>query len=267
MPQDPEGHPPPRRDRPRRRTFGSIAARLRMSRASNGRSSSRRRSSTTSDRHSIARSRSSASATISTWWHAARRTRRPRSAPGLSGPFSALLSGRHPSQCQQGDGRHHAVQVLVDPARRDSHHRDMPNDVLMFRKSGVSITMGNASPEVQKQARFSVDVNCTSRARARGGPPIPARSISRPTRAIWLSCLGGAPPAGTVAMSFSWNCCSPIPVRSDDGARTVGAIDGETDADVDFAGSSRRRWCRRRSSAASYGVIDNRSENRSTSQR
>jgi len=31
---------------------------------------------------------------------------------------------------------------------------DMPNDVLMFRKSGVSIAMGNASAEVQKQAQF-----------------------------------------------------------------------------------------------------------------
>lgn len=31
---------------------------------------------------------------------------------------------------------------------------DMPNDVLMFKNSGVSIAMGNASPEVQKQARF-----------------------------------------------------------------------------------------------------------------
>jgi len=31
---------------------------------------------------------------------------------------------------------------------------DMPNDVLMFRESGVSIAMGNASPEVQGQARF-----------------------------------------------------------------------------------------------------------------
>jgi Cof subfamily protein (haloacid dehalogenase superfamily) len=31
---------------------------------------------------------------------------------------------------------------------------DMPNDVLMFRKSGMSIAMGNASPDVQKQARF-----------------------------------------------------------------------------------------------------------------
>jgi Cof subfamily protein (haloacid dehalogenase superfamily) len=30
---------------------------------------------------------------------------------------------------------------------------DMPNDVLMFRKSGLSIAMGNASSEVQKQAQ------------------------------------------------------------------------------------------------------------------
>ena len=30
----------------------------------------------------------------------------------------------------------------------------MPNDVLMFKKSGVSIAMGNASPEVQKSATF-----------------------------------------------------------------------------------------------------------------
>jgi hydroxymethylpyrimidine pyrophosphatase-like HAD family hydrolase len=28
----------------------------------------------------------------------------------------------------------------------------MPNDVLMFRASGLSIAMGNASPEVQAQA-------------------------------------------------------------------------------------------------------------------
>ena len=31
---------------------------------------------------------------------------------------------------------------------------DMPNDVLMFRESGLSIAMGNASLEVQKQAQF-----------------------------------------------------------------------------------------------------------------
>jgi Cof subfamily protein (haloacid dehalogenase superfamily) len=31
---------------------------------------------------------------------------------------------------------------------------DMPNDVLMFRKSGISIAMGNASTEVQKSATY-----------------------------------------------------------------------------------------------------------------
>ena len=36
---------------------------------------------------------------------------------------------------------------------------DMPNDVLMFRKSGTSIAMGNASAEVQKQATFVTDSN------------------------------------------------------------------------------------------------------------
>jgi len=31
---------------------------------------------------------------------------------------------------------------------------DMPNDILMFEKSGLSIAMGNASPDVQAQANF-----------------------------------------------------------------------------------------------------------------
>ena len=34
---------------------------------------------------------------------------------------------------------------------------DMPNDVLMFRKSGLSIAMGNASAEVQAQANLVTD--------------------------------------------------------------------------------------------------------------
>jgi Cof subfamily protein (haloacid dehalogenase superfamily) len=34
---------------------------------------------------------------------------------------------------------------------------DMPNDVLMFRKSGFSIAMGNAAPEVQRQATVVTD--------------------------------------------------------------------------------------------------------------
>ena len=35
---------------------------------------------------------------------------------------------------------------------------DMPNDVLMFRKSGLSIAMGNASPDVQNKAQFVTDI-------------------------------------------------------------------------------------------------------------
>ena len=36
---------------------------------------------------------------------------------------------------------------------------DMPNDVLMFNKSGMSIAMGNASKEVQAEAHFVTDSN------------------------------------------------------------------------------------------------------------
>ena len=36
---------------------------------------------------------------------------------------------------------------------------DMPNDVLMFKKSGVSIAMGNASPDVRRQAKFVTTSN------------------------------------------------------------------------------------------------------------
>jgi Cof subfamily protein (haloacid dehalogenase superfamily) len=36
---------------------------------------------------------------------------------------------------------------------------DMPNDVLMFKESGTSIAMGNASAEVQKAATFTTDSN------------------------------------------------------------------------------------------------------------
>jgi hydroxymethylpyrimidine pyrophosphatase-like HAD family hydrolase len=36
---------------------------------------------------------------------------------------------------------------------------DMPNDVLMFAHSGLSIAMGNASPEVQRAARRVTTTN------------------------------------------------------------------------------------------------------------
>ena len=33
----------------------------------------------------------------------------------------------------------------------------MPSDTLMFRKSGISIAMGNAEDEVKSQAKFVTD--------------------------------------------------------------------------------------------------------------
>jgi Cof subfamily protein (haloacid dehalogenase superfamily) len=43
-------------------------------------------------------------------------------------------------------------KLLSTPAGVIATIGDMPNDVLMFRKSGLSIAMGNASPDVQAQA-------------------------------------------------------------------------------------------------------------------
>ncbi len=40
------------------------------------------------------------------------------------------------------------------PAEEIATIGDMPNDVMMFEKSGLSIAMGNASPQVQAQANF-----------------------------------------------------------------------------------------------------------------
>jgi Cof subfamily protein (haloacid dehalogenase superfamily) len=48
-------------------------------------------------------------------------------------------------------------RFLSVPADEIATVGDMPNDVLMFRKSGLSIAMGNAGPEVQKEARAVTD--------------------------------------------------------------------------------------------------------------
>ena len=44
--------------------------------------------------------------------------------------------------------------LLKIPADEIATIGDMPNDVLMFVKSGVSIAMGQASAEVQKSATY-----------------------------------------------------------------------------------------------------------------
>jgi Cof subfamily protein (haloacid dehalogenase superfamily) len=45
-------------------------------------------------------------------------------------------------------------EILGIPVEQIATIGDMPNDVLMFKKSGTSIAMGNASPEVQKSATY-----------------------------------------------------------------------------------------------------------------
>jgi hypothetical protein len=57
----------------------------------------------------------------------------------------------------------HVVTVMSEalsiPPAQIATIGDMPNDVLMFRKSGLSIAMGNASTDVQRQARFMTASN------------------------------------------------------------------------------------------------------------
>jgi Cof subfamily protein (haloacid dehalogenase superfamily) len=48
-------------------------------------------------------------------------------------------------------------KLLSIPAGEIATIGDMPNDVLMFRKSGLSIAMGNASPQVQANANQVTD--------------------------------------------------------------------------------------------------------------
>jgi Cof subfamily protein (haloacid dehalogenase superfamily) len=50
-------------------------------------------------------------------------------------------------------------KLLNIPAEEIATIGDMPNDVLMFEKSGVSIAMGNASSEVQASATYVTSTN------------------------------------------------------------------------------------------------------------
>jgi Cof subfamily protein (haloacid dehalogenase superfamily) len=50
-------------------------------------------------------------------------------------------------------------ELLAIPVDQIATIGDMPNDVLMFRKSGISIAMGNAGPDVQKSATCVTDSN------------------------------------------------------------------------------------------------------------
>jgi hypothetical protein len=68
------------------------------------------------------------------------------------------LDVTHP-QANKGTVVRTLSRLLVIPSERIATMGDMPNDVLMFRESGFSIAMRNASAEVQKQASAVTDSN------------------------------------------------------------------------------------------------------------
>jgi Cof subfamily protein (haloacid dehalogenase superfamily) len=68
------------------------------------------------------------------------------------------LDVTHP-QANKGEVVLTLSRLLNIPAAQIATLGDMPNDVLMFKKSGVSIAMGNASPEVQAAATYVTSTN------------------------------------------------------------------------------------------------------------
>lgn len=63
------------------------------------------------------------------------------------------LDVTHP-EATKGGVVDYLSRALDIPEERIATIGDMPNDVLMFEKSGISVAMGNASAEVREQANF-----------------------------------------------------------------------------------------------------------------
>ncbi len=68
------------------------------------------------------------------------------------------LDVTHP-QANKGEVVLSLSRLLNIPPAEIATIGDMPNDVLMFQKSGASIAMGNASPEVQAAATYVTSTN------------------------------------------------------------------------------------------------------------
>ena len=68
------------------------------------------------------------------------------------------LDVTHP-EANKGDVVRRLSKEMNIPASQIATIGDMPNDVLMFALSGLSIAMGNASPDVQRAARRVTDTN------------------------------------------------------------------------------------------------------------
>ncbi len=74
----------------------------------------------------------------------------------LSQPY--YLDVTHP-RANKGEVVGALSALLAIPSAQIATIGDMPNDVLMFKRSGVSIAMGNASAEVQRAATFVTTSN------------------------------------------------------------------------------------------------------------
>jgi Cof subfamily protein (haloacid dehalogenase superfamily) len=77
-------------------------------------------------------------------------------AASRSQPY--YLDVTHP-EANKGAVVRRLSQLLQIPSEQIATIGDMPNDVLMFAHSGLSIAMGNASPEVQRTARWVTTSN------------------------------------------------------------------------------------------------------------
>ena len=87
---------------------------------------------------------------------AARKTLGEKASAARSQPY--YLDVTHP-QANKGTVVETLSRLLNIPPAQIATMGDMPNDVLMFRKSGFSIAMGNASDEVKAQASAVTDSN------------------------------------------------------------------------------------------------------------
>jgi len=74
----------------------------------------------------------------------------------LSQPY--YLDVTHP-KANKGEVIAALSALLAIPPAQIATIGDMPNDVLMFERSGVSIAMANASAEVQRAAKFVTKSN------------------------------------------------------------------------------------------------------------
>lgn len=95
-------------------------------------------------------------ALVATCEKAAQKALGDKASAARSQPY--YLDVTHP-QANKGTVVTTLAKLLRIPAEQIATIGDMPNDVLMFRKSGFSIAMGNASDEVKEQASAVTDSN------------------------------------------------------------------------------------------------------------